>query len=122
MISGALLLLFTSLRLRTLTLLGISLLRLALLCFALLLCGTLLLLTRRRIRRREIRLPLLRRRGVSIVARGIVAEHDARVQGTLPDRGGTIRWRGLMCGRHAIDPDAAHSRRRTMALRNVVRR
>src|SRR5689334_1411165 len=122
-IGGALLLLLSlALGLRTLALLGITLLCFALLRVALLLRGTILLLARRRVRRREIRLPLLRGRVVSLVARGIVAEHDARVQRALANGGGAIRWRGLVRRRHAIDPDAAHSRRRTMAHRYVVRR
>lgn len=128
MIGGALLLLLTlSLRLRTLTflsisLLGLALLGLTLLGLTLLLREAILLITRRRVRRREVRLSLLRRRVVAIIARCITTENDARVQRALPNSGRAIRWRRLMRWRHAFDPDAAHSRRRPMAVRYIVRR
>lgn len=123
MIGGALLLLLTlSLRLRTLTFLSISLLGLTLLGLTLLLREAILLITRRRVRRREVRLSLLRRRVVAIIARCITTENDARVQRALPNSGRAIRWRRLMRWRHAFDPDAAHSRRRPMAVRYIVRR
>jgi hypothetical protein len=115
---GALLLLLTLPRLRfgALTLLRFALLLL------LLLCGAILLFRRRRhVRGREVRLPRLRWSEVALVPWGVGSEYDACVERSLADCRRAVRWRRLMRGRHAVDPDAAHSRRRPMALGHTAR-
>jgi hypothetical protein len=114
-----LLLVVLALRLDALPLLLVAQLRRALtiLLVSLLLRAARLIIARRGRRRDEIRLPGLGRREHARAARGGVAsEDDARVHRPLADGGRTIGWRRLMRRRNAVDPDAAHPRRRTMAL------
>src|SRR5260221_7979785 len=50
----------------------------------------------------------------------VVTEDHPSVGRLVLDRGGTIRGRGLLLGRHLVEPDAAHAWRRPIGLRNVV--
>src|SRR5690349_8787648 len=50
----------------------------------------------------------------------IVAEDDATVGRPIADRRRTVRGRRLLLGRHLVEPDPAHARRRPIRLRHVV--
>ena len=98
-------------------------LRAAAACLLLLRGAVLLLARRQRVGGGEVRLPRTApARHVATVSRRFASEHDARVQRPLANGRRTIGWRRLMRRRHAVDPDAAHSRRRSMALGHIARR
>ena len=79
-----------------------------------------LIITQRCGRRCEGRLARLRRgrEGARAARWRVAAEDDARIYRTLANRRGAIGGRRLMRGRHT-DPDAAHARRRPMAIRHA---
>jgi hypothetical protein len=78
----------------------------------------LLVVMRRRglLRGEGVRRGLHRCKCTCAAGRRITAEDDARVHGALADGGGAVGRCRLVRRRNAVDPDAAHARRRTMTV------